>query len=385
MFISSAVKNFVVNLTPYEYRVLLNISDFLIYHPSKEEKEQNMNEIKKKAKCESLLMKKEYGINEVFKEHYGVISKGYIYLFAKNKEGSNINGTFFLGSECKIAKTDKENFIIHLENRFGRLTLKFYKEDDYINWHSTLTRKINKRALYKVSDETSMKSHEEKEDNDPNEIKLSLQFVMTSMSIYFMKSFADINNSDIVNGYENDFNVKFGQSEIVIDASDNRTNINFNLFDIECVDDKINKKVIVSNVLEKGDKFVDIRITAINKEAPEYKLNKTSVFVDINIGGVNCVYHPLRMNHMLNIFRKLRIDDDAPIMNEKGVTSIVTCESNANVIEVTATLNHVDIVFVLPKNNYHVIFMSAEWMIKALDAFVLKAIVCYSVGIQQKI
>ena len=32
-----------------------------------------------------------------------------------------------------IAKTDKENFIIHLENRFGRLTLKFYKEDDYIN------------------------------------------------------------------------------------------------------------------------------------------------------------------------------------------------------------------------------------------------------------
>ena len=351
LFISSAVKNFVVNLTPYEYRVLLNISDFLIYHPSKEEKEQNMNEIKKKAKCESLLMKKEYGINEVFKEHYGVISKGYIYLFAKNKEGSNINGTFFLGSECKIAKTDKENFIIHLENRFGRLTLKFYKEDDYINWHSTLTRKINKRALYKVSDETSMKSHEEKEDNDPNEIKLSLQFVMTSMSIYFMKSFVDINNSDIVNGYENDFNVKFGQSEIVIDASDNRTNINFNLFDIECVDDKINKKVIVSNVLEKGDKFVDIRITAINKEAPEYKLNKTSVFVDINIGGVNCVYHPLRMNHMLNIFRKLRIDDDAPIMNEKGVTSIVTCESNANVIEVTATLNHVDIVFVLPKSN----------------------------------
>lgn len=39
----------------------------------------------------------------------------------------------------------------------------------------------------------------------------------------------------------------------------------------------------------------------------------------------------------------------------------------------------------LRKNNYHVIFMSAEWMIKVLDAFVLKVMVCYSVGIQQKI
>ena len=29
--------------------------------------------------------------------------------------------------------------------------------------------------------------------------------------------------------------------------------------------------------------------------------------------------------------------------------------------------------------------MSAEWMIKVLDAFVLKVMVCYSVGIQQKI
>lgn len=37
------------------------------------------------------------------------------------------------------------------------------------------------------------------------------------------------------------------------------------------------------------------------------------------------------------------------------------------------------------ENNYHVIFMSAEWMIKVLDAFVLKVMVCYSVGIQQKI
>ena len=44
-----------------------------------------------------------------------------------------------------------------------------------------------------------------------------------------------------------------------------------------------------------------------------------------------------------------------------------------------------EIVCVLPKNNYHVIFMSAEWMIKVLDAFVLKVMVCYSVGIQQKI
>ena len=351
LFISSTVKNFVINITPYEYRVLLNISDFLIYHSSKEEKEKNMSDIKKKAKCESLLMKKEYGINEVFKEQYGVISKGYIYLFGKNREGSNIDCSFFLGSECRITKNDKDNLIIHLENRFGRLTLKFYKEDDYTNWYSTLTRKINKRALYKVGDERGMKSKEEKEDNDPNEIKLSLQFVMTSMSIYFTQSVLDINSSDVLLGYENDFNVKFGQSEIVIDKSDNRTNINFNLVDIEAVDDKIKKKVIVSNVLEKGDKFVDIRITAINKETPEYKLNKTSVFVDIKIGGVNCVYHPVRMNHVINIFRKINIDDDTPVPKEKNVTSIVTCENNENVIEVTAALNHVDIVFVLPKTN----------------------------------
>ena len=216
-----------------------------------------------------------------------------------------------------------------------------------------LTRKINKRAIL-FSKQKKINVDSNQNEIAPNEISQMVKFHMNSMEICFNDS------------QKEDFMVKFSKSEILYKKCVNYMNINFNLADIEVIDNKCEKtKIISCSSFDDSEKFIDIDVTKTNRNSYEYKLNHTSFNITIKIGGINAKYHPLRINHIINIFRKISLDEESESENASLRSHLIkeeipTCIKNQNAIVISAILKHIDITFINVKTNSMIFAINAD-------------------------